>query len=54
MKNEVIEERFQSLLSKYQIGWETPMKCSDFIFDYINLLQYKCHRINLKRGGSYT
>ena len=30
------------------------MKCSDFIFDYINLLQYKGHRINLKRGRSYT
>ena len=53
-KNEVTEERFQSLLSRYQIGQETSRKCSDFIFDYINLLQYKCHRINYKRGGSYT
>ena len=30
------------------------MKCSNFIFDYINLLQYKYHRINFKRDGSYT
>ena len=30
------------------------MKCTDFIFDYINLLQYKYYRINFKRGGSYT
>ena len=30
------------------------MKRSDFIFDYINLLQNKCHRINFKRGGSKT
>ena len=52
-KNEVIEERFQSLPSRYQIGQETSMKCSDFIFDYINLLQYKCLRINFKRGGSF-
>ena len=29
------------------------MKCSDFIFDYINLLQYKCLRINFKRRGSF-
>ena len=31
--DEVIEERFQSLLSSYQIGLETSMKGSEFIFD---------------------
>ena len=30
------------------------MKGSDFIFDCVNLLQYKCHRIHFKRGGPYT
>ena len=29
------------------------MKGSDFIFDGVNLLYYKCHKINFKRGGSY-
>ena len=29
------------------------MKCSEFVFDYVNLLYYKCHKINLNCGGSY-
>ena len=29
------------------------MRGSDFIFDDVNLLYYKCHKINFKRGGSY-
>ena len=49
--HEVIEELFQSLLSRYQIGLETSMKGSDFIFDCVNLPYWKCHKINFKRGG---
>ena len=30
--NEVIEKKFQLLLSRYQIGLETSMRGSDFIF----------------------
>ena len=29
------------------------MKASDFIFDYVNQLKYKCHKINLERDRSY-
>ena len=29
------------------------MKGSDFIFDCVNSLYYKCHKIDLNRGGSY-
>ena len=29
------------------------MEGSDFITDCVNVLQYKCHRTNFKRGGSY-
>ena len=36
--DEVIEELFQSFLSRYQIGLETSMQVSDFIFDCIHLL----------------
>ena len=25
----------------------------NFIFDCDNLLRYKCHKVNLKPGGSY-
>ena len=30
--DEVMKELFQSLLNRYQIGWETSMIGSDFIF----------------------
>ena len=30
------------------------MRGSDFIFDCVNLLRYKCHKIDLKGAGSYT
>ena len=29
------------------------MKSSEFVFDYVHLLYYKCHKINQNRGGSY-
>ena len=29
------------------------MKGSEFIFDYIHLFYYKCHKINPNFGGSY-
>ena len=29
------------------------MRVSEFVFDYVHLLYYKCHRINLKCGGSH-
>ena len=45
--DKVIEELFGSILSRYQIGLETSMKGSNFIFDYVILLNSKCHKINL-------
>ena len=29
------------------------MKGSEFVLDYVHLLYYKCHKINLQRGSSY-
>ena len=49
--DEVIEKLFQSLFSRYQIGLETSMKGSDFIFDCIHWLYYKI--LNFERGWSY-
>ena len=40
--DEVIEELFGSLLNSYQIGLEKLMRGSDFIFDRVHLLYYKC------------
>ena len=42
--NENVEELFQSLLFRYQIGVETSMKGSNFIFDCIHLLYHTCHK----------
>ena len=50
---EVIVKRFELLLNRYEIGLKTSMKGSDFIFNSIHLLFYKCHKINLNQGGSY-
>ena len=43
--DEVIQELFKSLLSRYPIGVEVFMNGSEFIFD--------CHETNLKRCGLY-
>ena len=51
--DKIIEELFQSLLSRYQIGLETLMWGSNFFFDCVHLLYYKCHEINFKGGGLY-
>ena len=29
------------------------MRGSEFVFDYVQLLYYKCHNINFNHGGSY-
>ena len=51
--DEVIQEHFQSLPLRYQIGLKTSMIISDFILDCLHFLYYKCHKINFKRGGLY-
>ena len=51
--NDLFDERFEWLLSRYQIGLETSMRGSNFIFDLIQQLYYKCHKVNFKCHGSY-
>ena len=29
------------------------MRGSEFVFDYVHLLYYKCHKINFNHGRSY-
>ena len=50
--DEVIKELFGSLKNRYQNDLES-MKGSKFIFDYVQLLYYKCHKINPYHSGSY-
>ena len=48
----ITEELFDSVLPRYQIGLNTQMRGSEFIFDCVNLLYCKCHYINFKCNGS--
>ena len=50
--DEFIEKRFDSLKNRYQNDLES-MKSSEFVFDYVQLLYYKCQKMNLNRGGFY-
>ena len=52
--NEIIEERFESFLQKYQEGLEESIRGSYFIFDSVDALYYDLNKISLSRGGSYT
>ena len=51
---EIVEELLQPFVFRYQIELETSMKgiLKEFVFDYVHLLYYKCHKINLNRRGS--
>ena len=51
--NEVVNELFESFHSKYQDNLETLMRGSDFIFDSLQLIYYRYHKENFKRGDSY-
>ena len=50
--DDVIKELFDSFKSRYQNNL-TSTKGSEFFFDYVHLLYYKCHKINPNCGGSY-
>ena len=49
--DEIIEELFDSRKNRYRNNLES-MKGSRFVFVYVQLLYYKCHKINPNRGGS--
>ena len=49
--NENVDERFESFLWRYQIDLDTSVRGSDFILDSVQLLHYKCHKINVKCDG---
>ena len=48
---EVIEDVFESLLKRYQIGLETSVRGRGFIFDCVHLLYYKCRKRNPNQDG---
>ena len=48
----IIEKLFELFKKRYQNNLES-MNGSDFVFDYVHLLYYKCHTVNPNCGGSY-
>ena len=61
--NEVVDDFFESLLWRYQRNLETSMRVRgsfsfqirgrDFIFDSVQLMYYKCDKVNFRLGSSY-
>ena len=51
--NEIIRNLFNSILRRYQGGLQVSMRGSEFVFDYIESLNYIFHKVDLKRSGSY-
>ena len=49
--DEIIKSLFESLLQKYQEELEKSVKESDFVFNSVDLLYYKLHKISLNRDG---
>ena len=51
--SDAINKLINSFMKRYQEGLETKIKGSSYIFERIDLLEYRLHKISLSRGGSY-
>ena len=51
--DEIIEKLFDSISQRYQKGLEESKKGRDFVFEYVESLNYIFHKVDLKRCGSY-
>ena len=50
--NDVVEELFKSTLERYQTGLQESMRGRKFVFDCVNELHHKLHKVDLNRGGT--
>ena len=50
--DEVFDDLFKSLPSRYEVNLETSMGKLSYYYS-VQLMYYKCHRVNFIRGGSY-
>ena len=48
--DKIIEDLFHSFLQRYQNGLEKSMRGSGFVFDNVDSLYYKFHKVSLNRG----
>ena len=47
-----MKELFDSFKNRYQNNQES-IRGSEFVCDYVQLLHYKCHKVNPNRGATY-
>ena len=47
--NEMIKNLFNFLLRRYHEGFQVSMRRSEFVFDYVESLNYIFHKADLKR-----
>ena len=50
--DDIIREFFEYFLNNYQKE-KKIIEGSDFIFESVELMDYKFHKVSLRRGGSY-
>ena len=48
----LLKKKIKSFLHNYQEELKM-VNGNDFVFESVDLLDYKLHRVRLKRGGSY-
>ena len=51
--NEIVRYLFNSILRRYQGRLHESMRASEFVFDYVESLNYIIHKVDLKRSGLY-
>ena len=49
--DEIMDQLFASLLRRYQEGLEESTRENNLVYNGVDLLYYKLHKISLNRGG---
>ena len=49
--NKIVDELGDSLWSRIHGNLKTSMRGSDFIYNSLQLMYFKCHKVNFRRGG---
>ena len=47
--DDITKELFQSTLKRYQSGLEESMRGSEFVYDCVNELFYRLHKVDINR-----
>ena len=51
--NEEADEAIKDLPDSLKTRYQNNLRSSEFVFDYVQFLYDKCHKINLNHGGTY-